>query len=114
MPQQYEQINTIDDLERVMTESTHRVVILFNHDPWCPISGRAFKEMARVDHDAALVDVSRARDVTAAIAERTGVRHESPQVLVLFEGREVWNASHFAITTQAVEDAARVPSASSD
>lgn len=107
MPDRYETIETIADLDRLFERSTHGVVILFNHDPWCPISARAFREMARVEHDAAIVDVSRARDVTAAIAERTGVRHESPQVLVLHGGRETWNASHFAITAAAVEEAAR-------
>lgn len=106
MPDRFDPIETISDLDRLFEESAQRVVILFNHDPWCPISKRAFREMTRLEHDAAMVDVSRAHDVTAAIAQRTGVRHESPQVIVLHDGREIWNASHFAITADAVDRAA--------
>ena len=106
MPDTYDRVGTIADLDRLFRESEQRVVVLFNHDPWCPISGRAFREISRMERDVAIVDVSRARDVTAAIAKRTGVRHESPQVIVLQGGREVWNASHFAITAEAVDQAA--------
>ena len=61
--------------------------------------------MASLGGEVALVDVARDREVTWAIAARTGVRHESPQVIVLRGGRVVWTASHFAITTAAVERA---------
>jgi len=30
------------------------------------------------------------------------VRHESPQVLILKEGRVVWHASHYGVTATAV------------
>lgn len=106
MPDTYRRVETIADLDRLFRESDERVVVLFNHDPWCPISGRAFREMSKVECNVAIVDVSRARDVTAEIAQRTGVRHESPQVLVLHGGREVWNASHFAISAEAVDQVA--------
>jgi bacillithiol system protein YtxJ len=32
-------------------------------------------------------------------------RHESPQVIVLRQGRAIWSASHDAITAQAVATA---------
>ncbi len=106
MPNTYTRIETTADLDRLLEESEQRVVILFNHDPWCPVSGRASREMSLVQRDIVIVDVSRARDVTAAISQRTGVRHESPQVIVLYGGRQLWNASHFGITAGAVEEAA--------
>lgn len=49
-----------------------------------------------------LVDVARQRDLARRIAEQTGIRHESPQVLVLRDGVAVWSASHRAITAAAV------------
>jgi bacillithiol system protein YtxJ len=49
------------------------------------------------------VNVSRDRAVSRAIEARTGVRHESPQALVLRGGQAVWDASHFAITAEAVQ-----------
>ncbi len=81
--------------------------ILFLHDPGCPISRAAYRQMMRLDRDIPLVDVRRAHGLSRDVEERTGVRHESPQVIVLRQGRAVWSASHYAITTRAVTDALR-------
>ncbi|MEX1158346.1 MAG: monothiol bacilliredoxin BrxC family protein [Thermomicrobiales bacterium] len=95
-------VNALDDLlQRSMTET----VILFNHDPWCPISGRALKQMEQLDEDVTLVDVSREKALTRLIQSRTGVRHESPQIIILRDGQSAWSATHFAITADAVLDA---------
>ncbi len=81
------------------------VVVLFLHAPRCGVSRRAYEQMARLGGEVALVDVSRQHAVARAVADRTGVRHESPQVIVLRRGRPVWSASHSAVTTAAVERA---------
>jgi bacillithiol system protein YtxJ len=36
--------------------------------------------------------------VSDAAAQRLGIRHETPQAILLRDGRVVWNASHFRIT----------------
>ncbi len=76
--------------------------ILFLHDPNCPTSLRAYAEPAKIGGEIALIDVRHTRAVSGQIEARTGVRHESPQVIVLEDGRVVWLASHRAITTAAV------------
>lgn len=83
-------------------------VVFFLHAPRCGISRRAYAEVARLGGEVALVDVARDHEVKWAIEERTGVRHESPQVLVLRRGRPVWSASHFAVTAAAVARACAV------
>ena len=87
-------------------------VTLFQHDPYCPISHRAYRELTGVPIEVPLVDVAHDADITRAIEELTAVPHESPEVLVLRSGRVVWTASHFAITrgalTRAVRQAASV------
>jgi bacillithiol system protein YtxJ len=80
-------------------------VVLFLHAPRCGISVRAYAEVERLGGEVALVVVAGDVDVKRAIAARTGVRHESPQVIVLRGGRPVWSASHFAITATAVRRA---------
>ncbi len=105
MPETYTQVTSVSELDEVFKKSARETVVLFNHDPWCPISGRAFKQMAHVDYPTEMVDVSKAHDVSAMIAERTGVKHESPQIIILRDGQPQWNASHFAITADAVTSA---------
>jgi bacillithiol system protein YtxJ len=51
--------------------------------------------------------MQRSRDVSVETEKRTGIRHESPQVIIVRNGAAVWNASHWAIKSDAVEDAFR-------
>lgn len=92
-------------LEELFARSSAAPVILFLHDGGCPISARAYREMARLAGDIPLIDVRRGRVLSQEIEGRTGVRHESPQVIVLRHGRAVWSASHAGITATDVEDA---------
>ena len=95
-------------LEALFAQSHEAPVLLFNHDWGCGGSMRAYGEMRAVggDHGAiGLIDVRVAREVTAEVARRTGVRHESPQVLLLRDGGAAWSASHGAVTAEAVERA---------
>lgn len=43
------------------------------------------------------------RPLSLAIAERTGVQHESPQVICLVGGKAVRHASHYEITAAALK-----------
>ncbi|MCW3489872.1 bacillithiol system redox-active protein YtxJ [Dethiobacter alkaliphilus] len=49
--------------------------------------------------------VQKARDVSQAVAEKTGVRHESPQVLLIRNGQCIWNTSHRSITKNKLAEA---------
>jgi bacillithiol system protein YtxJ len=77
-------------------------VLLFKHDPFCGISTAAERELARLPGPVHVVDVARHRDLARRVTERTGVQHESPQVVVLRDGVAVWSASHRAIRTETV------------
>src|SRR5437763_1508418 len=98
MDEHFTAITDTAALDALFATSADKPVILFKHDPYCSISAHAFREMAQVPEDVAIVDVANDRDVARAIAERTGVRHESPQVIVLRDGAAAWSASHFRIT----------------
>ena len=89
-------------LEQLLARSEDVPVILFNHDRACPMSTLAYRELIQLPGEIALIDVQRAPVVTRALATRTGVRHESPQVIVVRHGDAVWSASHLAITADAV------------
>jgi len=90
-----------------LARSHNEPVILFKHSTTCPISASAYRQMSKVSGDVSLVVVQRARDVSNEVEARTGIRHESPQAIVLRNGEAVWTASHFDITSDAVEKAVR-------
>lgn len=100
-----EDVGQLDDL---VAASQRAPVIIFKHSVTCPISAGAYREMERLEEeDVAMVVVQRARSVARAIEERTGVRHESPQVIILRDGRAVWSASHWNVTAERVRTALR-------
>ena len=107
MGDRFTKIADADALDEALARSNDTPVILFKHSTTCPISSAAYEQMSRVANDVSLVVVQRAREVSTEIASRTGVRHESPQAIVLRNGKAVWSASHFDITAKAVEEAVR-------
>ena len=53
----------------------------------------------------ALLDVRGNSALAREVERRAGVRHESPQLIVLVDGRVAWHASHGRVTAKAVREA---------
>jgi bacillithiol system protein YtxJ len=73
--------------------------LLFKHSTRCGSSLRAYREVeafaaSAVDLPIYLVDVISQRSLARSLAERLGVRHESPQVIFVAEGVSSWHVSH--------------------
>lgn len=93
------------ELAAVIDSSFHANAAIFLHDPWCPISARAFRQMEHLGSELPTIDVSRQRLLSAEVERRTGVRHQSPQVIVLRDAIATWDASHGGVTAANVRAA---------
>lgn len=98
-------LTSIEELDQLFEDSTKRPVFVFKHSTICPASTRAlnyyqaFVEENRADEFYfSLVMIRDHRELSNQLAERTGVKHESPQVLLIMDGQAVWHDSHFEIT----------------
>ena len=49
-----------------------------------------------------ILEVQSARAISNEVADLTGIRHETPQVIILRDGKAVWNASHFDVVAADV------------
>lgn len=107
MGSKFFRISDPEALENLITSSKERAVVVFKHSNACAISASAYREMEKLDGDVSLVEVQTAREISRELAEVTGIRHESPQVIVLRDGKAVWNASHYGIRASAVLEALR-------
>lgn len=107
MNNEFTPVSDSQELESLFALSHERPVVLFKHSLTCPISSAAYQEMTGVEADVSLIVVQRARDVSREVETLTGIRHESPQAIILRNGRAVWNTSHWRITRSAVEEAVR-------
>jgi bacillithiol system protein YtxJ len=99
------------DADLALAASQQHPVVIYKHSPICDLSADAienvqeFLRSAAPDLDVRIVDVLTSRPASRHLEAITGVRHESPQVLVLRDGAVIWNASHRRITAGAVTDA---------
>lgn len=82
--------------------------VIYKHSTRCPVSYDAYDEVSRFelahpDVPVHVIDVVLQRDLSRHVASATGVVHQSPQVIVVEGGSVRWHASHYAITTAALE-----------
>ncbi len=88
-------------------------LLLFKHSRTCGTSMQAFEELEAFLADAdprltcALVTIQTDRAVSDHIASRFGLRHQSPQAILVRAGEVAWTASHFRITAEALARAVR-------
>jgi bacillithiol system protein YtxJ len=108
-----DELSNLEELERALSESSQRPVLLFKHSLTCPISSRAFREFQTYIESAdsrvayKLITVQTARQVSADAADRLGVEHQSPQAILVKDGRGIWDASHHEITSDSLDQAIR-------
>ncbi len=104
MEKNFAPVTDLQSLDLLVEQSHTAPVLLFKHSTTCPISMAAYQEMTRLKAPVSLIIVQRSRDISRAIETRTGIRHESPQAIILRHGQAVWSASHFDITAETVEE----------
>ena len=106
-------VQRLDELERLLAESDTRPLLLFKHSYSCGISAEALDEL--VEHlnggpasaQYAIVTVQTHRDISNAVTARLGIRHETPQAILIRGGKAVWSASHFRVNAESIEKALR-------
>jgi bacillithiol system protein YtxJ len=100
------------DLETILETSKTNSVLIFKHSTQCPISAQVYEDFrgfaeSSPEVTCGLVLVFENRRLSNAVAERLKVRHESPQAIIVKDGRAVWHASHWSITADSLSEALR-------
>ena len=102
----------VQSLDAAIAESRERPVLLFKHSRYCGVSCEALDELhAHIESRGGeavaykMITVQTHRPVSDAAAMRLGLRHETPQAILLRDGKVVWNASHFRITATQLDQA---------
>jgi bacillithiol system protein YtxJ len=101
----FTELREVHELDELLSHLADQPVILFKHSNSCGVSARAHHQMASIDKRVAIVTVQMARALSNEIESRFALRHETPQVLIIRDGKLVWSASHFRITADAVNHA---------
>src|SRR5262245_53167903 len=111
---EYQEITSLEALEAAVDASSQAPALFFKHSDSCGLSERAYiefeKYLASEESRSArnyLIIIQRAREVSDQLARRMGVEHESPQVIVVRDGRAVWNDSHRRLNKETLIEAVR-------
>ncbi len=103
-------LHDVEALDEAIAESRERPVLVFKHSRYCGVSCEALDELhshieGRSPGSVAykMITVQTHRPVSDAAAQRFGIRHETPQAILLRDGKPVWNASHFRITASHLD-----------
>ena len=102
-------LTEVSQLEKIEKESEEKPVVIFKHSTRCGISRMVRNNFERnydLPRDEKLklymLDLLANREVSNEVANRFGVRHESPQMIILKDRQVVHHASHQGIDLEDV------------
>lgn len=103
-------LEDIAQLQDIIDNSSEKPVLIFKHSTRCSISSMAKNRMERswsFEDDqvtAYYLDLIAFRDISNQIAETFEVEHQSPQALLIQDGKCIYNASHNAISVDMMAE----------
>lgn len=101
----WKKIDNLQVLNQIKEESKNHPVLIFKHSTRCSISSMALNRIERSWQDDEMksiqpyyLDLITYRDISNEIANEFGVYHQSPQVIVIKDGKAVYDNSHMGIS----------------
>jgi bacillithiol system protein YtxJ len=98
-------------LEQLQEASHRKPVVIFKHSTRCGISAHAKFRLEREwsfapeDLDFYYLDLIAYRQVSNQVAETLQVTHQSPQIILLREGKAIYDSSHHMISVEELKKA---------
>ena len=92
-------LTDLGQLNEIINESTTTPVVIFKHSTRCSVSRMALKQFENEFNLTSKVtpyflDLLEHRDISNEIVIRFGVVHQSPQLILIKDGKAIYNASH--------------------
>ncbi len=100
----WNKLETPEKLQEIIKNSSSTPVLIFKHSTRCSISTMALSRFERQWNQEKIgkvepyyLDLIQHRNISNLIAQELNVNHESPQVLLVENGKCTYSASHSAI-----------------
>ncbi|MDP2386435.1 MAG: bacillithiol system redox-active protein YtxJ [Bacteroidota bacterium] len=106
-------LQSVLELDTLSKNSHQKPVLIFKHSTRCSISRMVLKQFENdytidpTKMDSYFVDLLNFRSVSNEIANKFLVEHQSPQILLIKNGKCIYYASHSDIDAEAVESILR-------
>jgi bacillithiol system protein YtxJ len=100
-------LQTAEQLAYLKKESFKTPYVIFKHSTRCSVSNVAKSRLERSSAppnvEFHILDLLKYRSISNAIADEFGVWHESPQVLIIKDGKCIYDESHAAIDMDQIK-----------
>ena len=104
-------LETVEQLDSLIKNSHKHPVLIYNPSTRCGISSLVHSRLERawdelpVKIDCYFLDLIAYRDISDQVEQIFQVRHESPQTLLIIDGRCKYHASHMGISFGSIRKA---------
>ena len=106
----WNELTELSQLEQIKNESNQQPVLIFKHSTRCSISSMALDRLERSWNPEELeglkpyyLNLIDYRPISNQVAEVFGVDHESPQILIVSDGKCIYHNSHMGISYHEVK-----------
>jgi bacillithiol system protein YtxJ len=98
------EIKTVEEWKTLLLKSETQGIYILKHSTRCSISAKAYQEVItyleespNTNIDYWVIKVIESRPISNEIANTLGVKHESPQAILMRNQKSLWNSSHFLL-----------------
>ncbi len=102
-------LDSADKIEGIKEQSRSQPILIFKHSTSCSISSMALNRLERdwnsddmKNMGVYFLDLIKNRDVSNSIASAFDIPHQSPQVLIIKEGKCIYDNSHMGISYREI------------
>lgn len=106
----WKDLGSLEELKKLEVDSNDTTVVIYKHSTRCGVSRMVLRNFENeydlpksAPVDLYLLDLIKHREVSNKIAENFGVRHESPQLIIIKNGNAVYDASHQSISAETIK-----------
>jgi bacillithiol system protein YtxJ len=104
-------LTELSQIDQIIEESKSQPVLVLKHSTTCSISNTALNRLERQYKQEQVgqlkpyyLDLLRFRPISAQLTQSFGIEHQSPQVLLIKNGKCTYHESHFGISFAGIAE----------
>lgn len=108
---QWKNLESKEQLEKLIDSSNEKTVVVFKHSTRCSISSMALNRLQRSWNEEEMepvdfyyLDLISYRDISNEIADKLQVVHQSPQLIIIRNGKAVFHTSHMGVNYEELKN----------
>jgi len=105
---EWQHLEELSQLDEIIEASNEMPQLLYKHSTRCGVSSMVRKQLDGAwAHEGKIIpwhlDLISFRSISNEIADRFGIQHQSPQIIILVNGQAVMHVSHSPLSSQDLD-----------